>query len=120
MEPRDRPDRRRARAAGSRGVLRAVSRLAEAERVPDRVEVDHESTVEAGLVIVPSGAGGEGGRLCVRDRVHVEVEVHLRRDRAAWPGGRAEVGDGLAGERERARLAFWRQDVDPVRVPAVV
>lgn len=84
--------------------------------MPDRVEVHHKTTVEAGLVIVPLGAGGEDGRLRVRDRVHVEVEVHLRGDRTVWPGGRAEVGDGLSGERERARLTFWRQDVDPVRV----
>ena len=62
-EPCDRADGRPARAAGSNGVLRAVSLLAEAERVPDGVEVHHESTVEAGLVIVPLGAGGEDGRL---------------------------------------------------------
>lgn len=88
--------------------------------MPDRVEVHHESPVKAGLVIVPSRAGGEDGRLCVRDRVHVEVEVHLCGDRTVWPGWRAAVGDGLAGERERARLTFWRQDVDPVRIPVVV
>ena len=57
---------------------------------------------ERDILGIWAGDGGEDGRLCVRDRVHVEVEVHLRRDRAAWPGGRAEVGDGLAGERERA------------------
>jgi len=65
----------------------------------------------------PSGLGWCS---CRRDRVHVEVEVHLRGDRAVGPGGRAEGGNGLARERDRARLALWRQDIDPIRVLGVV